>query len=126
MLQLLRDRAVFVPGVVKRIASRGLFFSQYTTNMPIMSSNLMAFSTRILRNKIPLNVILFSNQFHSNLNSISNANSNSIVMKRYIHNDMSNMDPPVCPECNGNHTYYDGISSFICPDCSFEWNNCNI
>jgi protein PhnA len=30
-------------------------------------------------------------------------------------------EPPKCPECGGQYTYYDGSSLFVCPDCSHEW-----
>ncbi|NDV47147.1 alkylphosphonate utilization protein [Paludibacter sp. 221] len=27
---------------------------------------------------------------------------------------------PVCPQCKGENTYYDG-TLYICPDCTYEW-----
>lgn len=30
-------------------------------------------------------------------------------------------DFPVCPECSGENTYFDG-TTYICPDCSHEFN----
>lgn len=30
-------------------------------------------------------------------------------------------DFPVCPECSGENTYFDG-TTYVCPDCSHEFN----
>lgn len=31
------------------------------------------------------------------------------------------MTTPICPKCQGEYVYRDGIQ-FICPDCAYEWN----
>ncbi|OQR94183.1 alkylphosphonate utilization operon protein PhnA [Achlya hypogyna] len=30
-------------------------------------------------------------------------------------------NPPDCPKCAGGNTYFDGVSLFVCPDCSHDW-----
>ncbi|EQC30625.1 hypothetical protein SDRG_11680 [Saprolegnia diclina VS20] len=30
-------------------------------------------------------------------------------------------NPPDCPQCAGANTYFDGVSLFVCPDCSHDW-----
>lgn len=43
------------------------------------------------------------------------------LYKIQIRSNHGDRDPPACPQCRGNLTYFDGMSSFICPDCSHEW-----
>ncbi|MFZ7284010.1 zinc ribbon domain-containing protein YjdM [Avibacterium avium] len=30
------------------------------------------------------------------------------------------MEQPICPKCQGEYVYHDGLN-FVCPDCAYEW-----